>query len=208
MKITTILLSLAAVAFAAGTAAALTINTWHWAPSPETDSQGRALPAPAYYEVFISTDGGPEEFVETVTDTIWQHVPEQGATYRLRVRAVDSQGRFSPMSEPSEAWTAPVVSSVPGARTMSVGPAVPNPFNPVTSISYVVPEDVRGPVSMRVVDVRGRLVRTLDVDSSSGEHAVRWHGTDDRGQRVPAGVYLVQFRCGAATSVTKMTLVE
>ena len=50
-------------------------------------------------------------------------------------------------------------------------------------------------VEVRVYDVTGRLMRTLaDRPFSPGEHAIRWDGIDDRGQRVPHGVYFTQTR--------------
>ena len=62
----------------------------------------------------------------------------------------------------------------------------PNPFNPVTSISFEVPAggaDVR----LRIYDVSGRLVRTLvNGHRSSGTSSVTWNGDTTRGSAWPA----------------------
>jgi hypothetical protein len=51
----------------------------------------------------------------------------------------------------------------------------------------------QGHASVRVMDVSGRLVRTLTVAAASpGEQAVPWDALDDSGRRVRPGLYLVR----------------
>lgn len=208
MNLRTALPLLLAACLAAGAAGASTLTTWHWAASPTHDAQGNPLAPALYYEVFLSCDARPESLVAAVSDTAWVQDAAPGVTYRVCVRAVDAWGRTSPMSESSLPFTAPAVAAVPDLPAASVGPAVPNPFNPVTSIAYTVPAGVRGQVGLRILDPRGRLVKDLAADRSPGDHAARWDGTDRAGRAVPAGVYLVEFRCGPAVGVTKVTLVQ
>lgn len=181
---------------------------WLWTPGPALDALGNTLAPALYYEVFVSVDSGPDLLVATVSDTTWQHESIAGATYRVSVRGVDAYGRRSSLSAPSQPFTAPTVLGVPDALGMSLGPAYPNPFNPVTTIAYTVPEGVDGPVDLRILDARGRLVQVLEVDSGPGEHTVRWDGRDHRGAAAQSGVYLVQFRCGGAASARKITLLK
>jgi hypothetical protein len=86
---------------------------------------------------------------------------------------------------------------------------IPNPFNPVTTIRYRVPEVTV--VSLRVYDGAGRLVRTL-VDGSRnhrpGGHEVTWDGRDDSGRRVSSGVYFYQLRADAHSETRKMVLIK
>lgn len=208
MKTSRNLFVVLAIALGATASSASTLTTWRWTPSPTQDAQGNPLSPALFYEVFVGQNGGPIYLAATANSAVWEQIPVAGVTYRISVRAVDAAGRRSPMSGTSLPFTAPSVSAVPDARAMSVGPAVPNPFNPSTSIAYTVPDGVQGQVDLRILDVRGRLVQTLATDATPGDHAVRWDGTDRNGQSAPAGVYLVQFRCGAASSVTKITLVE
>lgn len=208
MKTSSNLIIVLAVAILATASSASALTTWRWAPSPTQDAQGNPLSPALFYEVFVGQNGGAISLTATTNTNVWEQVPVSGVTYRISVRAVDAAGRRSPMSGTSLPFTAPSISAVPDAREMSVGPAVPNPFNPSTSIAYTVPDGAQGPVDLRILDVRGRLVQTLATDASPGDHAVRWDGTDRSGQPAPAGVYLVQFRCGPATSVTKVTLIE
>jgi hypothetical protein len=68
----------------------------------------------------------------------------------------------------------------------------PNPFNPVTSISYDVPE--HGHVTLQIYDVSGKLVRSLvNGEKQAGTHTVSWNGLDKSGMQVSSGVYLYRF---------------
>ena len=71
----------------------------------------------------------------------------------------------------------------------------PNPFNPATTLGFHVDRD--GPVTLRVYDLQGRLVRTLvDGPLPAGRHQTRWDGRDRAGRTVPAGVYLARLDDG------------
>ncbi len=84
---------------------------------------------------------------------------------------------------------------------------VPNPFNPMTGISFDLPR--AGQTHLVVYDVAGREVRTLvNADLAAGEHTYIWNGADDAGRQVSAGVYLYHLRSGAVDEVRRMTLVR
>lgn len=88
----------------------------------------------------------------------------------------------------------------------------PNPFNPSTTIPYVLEEDAR--VLIRVYDVSGHLVRTLDLGrQKAGLHAGRasaayWDGTDDAGRPVASGVYFASIQAGRFSATRKMLLMK
>ncbi|HEX5131823.1 MAG TPA: FlgD immunoglobulin-like domain containing protein [Candidatus Krumholzibacteria bacterium] len=75
--------------------------------------------------------------------------------------------------------------------TLVLGQNHPNPFNPVTAIPYTLPngsDAVR--VRLLILDVSGRLVRTLvNEDQTGGAREAVWEGKDDRGNPVSSGVY-------------------
>lgn len=88
----------------------------------------------------------------------------------------------------------------------------PNPFNPMTSIPFEL-ADGQGDVAVKldILDVRGRLVRTLvDGQRASGQrHQVTWNGTNEAGQRVPSGTYMSRLRVqGAEPQARLLTLVK
>lgn len=85
----------------------------------------------------------------------------------------------------------------------------PNPFNPLTTISYSIPPGASDRIILNVYDIRGALIKTL-VDSfiSPGTHTVVWDGTDSGGNRVSSGIYMYQLQAGAFTKSNKMILMR
>jgi len=84
---------------------------------------------------------------------------------------------------------------------------VPNPFSGTTLIRYSIPASAR--VGLRVHDVAGKLVRTLESGhSSSGTHSVVWDGKNEMGAHVSAGVYFCNLDVEGRKSVVKMALLR
>ncbi|NNF08638.1 MAG: T9SS type A sorting domain-containing protein, partial [Candidatus Eisenbacteria bacterium] len=105
--------------------------------------------------------------------------------------------------------TAPGTVSVGDEPVLTLQPmaAFPNPFSSRTQVQFDVKET--GPVSLRVLDVSGRLVRTLvDETRFSGNHESAWDGIDEHGQHVAAGVYFAHLETTEGKSVQRLTLVR
>ncbi len=93
-------------------------------------------------------------------------------------------------------------------RVAALQGAVPNPFNPRTTIRFSLAGDVPH-ASLRVYDVAGRLVRTLrQGPMTAGEHAVVWQGEDESGQAVASGVYFCRLEAGGVAEGRAMVLVR
>jgi len=85
--------------------------------------------------------------------------------------------------------------------------AYPNPFNPVTTLRYDLPEN--GLVNIIIYDILGRRVKTLiSQTQTAGNRSVQWNATNDYGKPVSAGVYLYQIRAGKHISTKKMLLLK
>lgn len=83
----------------------------------------------------------------------------------------------------------------------------PNPFNPMTTISFDLAEDCH--VSLCVYDISGRLVKTLVRGRKPPQrHAVRWLGTDDHDRRVASGVYLCRLETPSFSATRKLLVVR
>ena len=84
----------------------------------------------------------------------------------------------------------------------------PNPFNPVTTVSYDVATP--GVVSIRIYNVSGQLVRTLlDEFKGVGRYQAVWDGRNDNGATVTTGVYFYRMTAtGFATQTKKMLLLK
>ena len=85
---------------------------------------------------------------------------------------------------------------------VSLSNAYPNPFNPVTMLTYDVPSDMV--VSMGIYDVRGRLVDELVNDlREQGRYEVTWNADQHS-----SGVYMIKMTAGSAVKVQKVMLVK
>ena len=83
----------------------------------------------------------------------------------------------------------------------------PNPFNPSTLIPYHVAET--GRLRLVVYDVLGRPIQTLvEGVQTPGHYVASWHGRDEAGRPVGAGVYLIRMETGRLTQSRKMVLVD
>ena len=78
----------------------------------------------------------------------------------------------------------------------------PNPFNPVTSIDFNLPE--RGHVSLDVYSLNGQKVATLvNKEMNAGSHRVQFNG-----ENLSSGVYIYRIRSGSHSDTGKMTLMK
>ncbi len=85
--------------------------------------------------------------------------------------------------------------------------AFPNPFNPETALRYDVPQRAR--VTLTVFDAMGRRVKVLVQKTvPPGRYMVCWDGTNELGEPVASGVYVVVMRAGEKRFVTKATLLK
>ncbi len=84
---------------------------------------------------------------------------------------------------------------------------VPNPFNPVTSIAFDLPEDAQ--VSLSIYNITGHLVReVVDCKLDAGYHSVVWDGLDGSGRVSSAGVYFYMLKANDFTAKRRMMLVK
>jgi len=83
--------------------------------------------------------------------------------------------------------------------------AFPNPFNPQTTIVFSGAHGL--PVTVSVHDLRGRLVRSWDVDSAETDR-VTWDGRDAVGRSVATGSYVYRIQAGDELTTGKLCLVK
>ena len=86
-------------------------------------------------------------------------------------------------------------------------PNMPNPFNPVTNIVFDLP--VKGEISLKIYDVRGRQVTSLEETVlPAGRYEYIWDGKNGSGRPVGSGVYFYRIVAGENTATRKMTLIR
>jgi hypothetical protein len=92
-------------------------------------------------------------------------------------------------------------------RNMEPLRAAPNPFRSGVTIRFSLPES--GETILRVYNSNGTLVRTLaDGVLRSGSHAFEWDGRNDRGTRMPAGVYFARMESRSGRRSERLMLLN
>lgn len=80
--------------------------------------------------------------------------------------------------------------------------AYPNPFNPITNISFGLPMDTQ--VTLNIYNVEGRKVTTLTEGiRTAGNHTIEWNA-----ESYPSGVYFVKLDAGEFTQKQKLMLIK
>jgi len=87
-------------------------------------------------------------------------------------------------------------------QAFSLDAPYPNPFNPTTTISYVVGNE--GFVNVMVYDISGRVIENLVSEyQAQGEYSVVWNA-----RSLPSGLYFVKFDADNYSATQKLMLVK
>jgi len=170
----------------------------------------------ARFHVWRAT-GEDEEFTRLTSEPLGEAGPEYryvdrivvpGVLYRYRLEASQPEGQstmFGPVS---------VRAAFPEQVTLNQN--VPNPFNPITQISYELPMDAQ--VRATIYNALGQRVRDLVNEvQSPGYYRIGWDGTNAYGGSVASGIYFARLvvepttgRSGtrAETRVIRMLLIR
>ncbi|MCD4829348.1 MAG: T9SS type A sorting domain-containing protein [Candidatus Cloacimonetes bacterium] len=83
----------------------------------------------------------------------------------------------------------------------------PNPMNPRATIHFSLPQP--NYVDIDVFNIRGELVRQLIHEiHPSGYHSIIWDGTNDCGEAISTGVYLVRLQAGEQNKTSKLLMLK
>jgi hypothetical protein len=87
-------------------------------------------------------------------------------------------------------------------EVFSIHSIYPNPFNPVTNITYGLPEHVN--VQITVYDMGGTQITILEnTFQIAGYHTINWNASS-----YPSGVYLIRMDSSEFTQTQKVVLVK
>lgn len=99
------------------------------------------------------------------------------------------------------------VTTTASSATLSRVTVSPSSFNPSIqqTVSISFESDVRGTVSVQVIDRDGYVVRELEHDSrvAAGHHKVTWDGRNDRGEVVPDEAWSFRISLKTARGATE-----
>jgi flagellar hook assembly protein FlgD len=81
-------------------------------------------------------------------------------------------------------------------------------MNPSTRISFELPAP--GPVSIKIYDVGGRLIRNLLEGGSleAGRHSVHWDGRNSAGKPMGSGIYYIRLEAESGKDTGSITLLR
>ena len=91
-------------------------------------------------------------------------------------------------------------------------PNYPNPFNPETWIPYQLTE--AGKVTIEIYDLRGRLVRTLNLGHQQRGYyveknrAAHWDGRNRFGEHVASGEYIYRLKIGSFSATRRLAVIK
>jgi hypothetical protein len=83
----------------------------------------------------------------------------------------------------------------------------PNPFNPSTTIKFILPNSQQ--VNISVYDVLGRKIKNLiSTILNAGTNEIRWDGKNDYSVSVTSGMYIYKIQTREGTITGKMMLLK
>jgi len=86
--------------------------------------------------------------------------------------------------------------------------AYPNPAKGMVNVS-LSKRDAPAPVEARIYNLKGQLVRSLDISQmSSDQYLYNWDCKDQRNNAVPAGIYLIRIKTSSGEVSKKVTVLQ
>ena len=87
--------------------------------------------------------------------------------------------------------------------------AYPNPFNPITKISFNIKDDFYETAQLNIFSIDGRLVQRYFIQlNGAGAYDVTWNAKDLYGRYVPSGTYIYGLKFNNEIHTGKMTLLK
>lgn len=198
------------------------------AVKPDTLSYDLSVNEPLTDTMWIYNPGQSELSVKSQTTTPWitdilppqfTVLPNDSQAVEVRIDTTGlSDGLFygqillenntptkSPYIEPVRLNKAPGILENPLPSVLRLRRVSPNPSLSIVSIYYDLP--YKTSISLKVYDATGRLVKTLIMGSQEpGYKSIIWKGLDNRGKRVPPGIYFLRMLTPEYKKVEKLIL--
>ncbi len=83
----------------------------------------------------------------------------------------------------------------------------PNPFNPETKVEFEIPRLQH--VQLVVYNILGQQVKVIaDKVYQPGHYSLKWDGTNESGQKMASGIYILHFKAGEFVRNRRMVLMK
>lgn len=165
----------------------------------------------------------------TYTENIAYVMYEQGQLLESLPDSLNGQGKLLALPAPEEVYQQ-ILNDYPNSQaaelvrmgriesedyfendlileSFTLYPAYPNPFNPITTIKYDLPQDSR--INLNVYNIMGQEIKTLtDEIKHAGVHTVTWNGTNRHNEPVSSGMYFVRMVTPNSVLTQKIVLMK
>jgi hypothetical protein len=167
------------------------------------------------WDLYFSDDGGANwEAIQLdlhPAQLSYQWIVPQLATEQARIKIYmdNTGGDYDDISADFtiQESTASVKESEEYPQIFALYPNYPNPFNPITLISYEL--STVSDVQLTIYNLLGQRVKSLVNERQSvGIYQVQWDGRDIKGESVSSGIYLYRLQAGSFIQTRKMVLVR
>jgi hypothetical protein len=170
-----------------------------------TAINGRAAITVWGHNTFLSEENYGAYTNESLRLTMWSSSKEH--EYPLKISSLRSLGRdktetLTLLFIPDEIFIVETVidNSIP--QRYSLEQNFPNPFNPATTIRYVIPRDEK--VTLTIYNLLGQRIATLvDDEQSAGTYEVLF-----KAYNLASGIYFYRLVAGMYTEIRRMTLLR
>ena len=147
---------------------------------------------------------GPNNCWITADGVDWDRLD---SSFQMAIRPIQNANKSAGVLRLNGAGSEDGIDIAPVGDCNIIVHSAPNPFNPVTVLSFELPTAQH--TRMSVFDLRGRRVRNLvDAQLSAGSHSFTWDGRDYSGRLLASGQYLVRMEAGSLGSTTSITLMK
>jgi len=124
-------------------------------------------------------------------------------TYQYRISDVDLSGNITILDSLDIFYKS--TAEVAGTNDIQI---FPNPFNPVTKISYSI--QIASNVNLTIYNLSGGIVKNIVINENqdAGFYSYNWQGIDEKGRQLPSGIYLCVLKKDAHILTQKAILIR
>jgi len=169
-----------------------------------------------YYNILMKAGGGTAWFDEVglIEWTPWtdvaqmQNIPHPNDYYWLQVKGTENPKRITiNYTEKEIDRNTFAYRNTEPSRPVSHLTNYPNPFNPETTISFVLSQDSE--LELSIYNIKGQKVKTIVNDYlAKGRQSFIWNGTDSRNKPVSSGVYFYRVKASGTSEARKIILIK
>ncbi|MEI7725707.1 MAG: FlgD immunoglobulin-like domain containing protein [Bacteroidota bacterium] len=155
-----------------------------------------------HFNIYWSNDGGVTfpKLDSTIGVQYFLTVPSNGL-YKFYVTTVDRAGHESTASNIVQTNVVIGITDPGLVNDITMVKMGPNPFTNQLNIDFKVLKETQ--LTILIFDVTGKQVKRLyDSKISAGMHHIKWNGTDEAGNELKPGIYMIRFFTGNGRPVS------